>query len=66
LPVHGSGGHPLTDEELDRLESFRAFINRAEEGADIPTVANDDLKALHELSVDMAKRRVAGELLFRP
>jgi hypothetical protein len=46
----------MADEQLDRLESFRVFITAAEEGAAIPPVAEHDLKCLHELSVERAKR----------
>ncbi len=46
----------MADEQLDRLESFRAFIKAAEEGVAIPPVAKGDLRVLHEISVDMAKR----------
>jgi hypothetical protein len=51
----------MADEQRDRLESFRAFIQAAEEGAAIPPVAEDDLKRLHEISVDLAKRRVGKD-----
>ena len=46
----------MTNAQLDRLESFRAFIKAAEEGATIPPVAQGDLKSLHELCVERAKR----------
>ena len=46
----------MVDEQLDRLESFRVFIKAAEEGAAIPPVAGQDLKCLHELCVERAKR----------
>ena len=46
----------MTDEQLDRLESFRVFIKAAEEGTAIPPVAEQDLKCLHELCVERAKR----------
>lgn len=46
----------MADEQLDRLESFRVFITAAEEGAAIPPVAERDLKCLHELCVERAKR----------
>jgi len=36
-------------------ESFRAFIKMAEEGGAIPTVAEDDLRRLHEFCVEMSK-----------
>jgi|SRR5271165_4189421 len=51
----------MSDEQLDRLESFRAFIKAAEEGATIPPVAKDDLRVLHEISVDMAKRHLGKD-----
>ena len=43
----------MPDEQLLR---FRAFIKAAEEGATIPTVVENDLKCLHELCVERAKR----------
>ena len=46
----------MTDEQVDRLESFRVFIKAAEEGDAIPPVEEEDLKCLHELCADMAKR----------
>lgn len=41
---------------LHRLETFRTFIKAAEEGADIPPVTEEDLKRLHEMCADRAKR----------
>jgi len=38
------------------LISFRHFIQQAEQGAAIPSVSERDLKALHELAVQRAKR----------
>jgi hypothetical protein len=38
------------------LESFRLFIKQAEAGGPIPTVDEHDLKCLHELCVQRAKR----------
>jgi len=46
----------MADEQLDRLDSFRVFITAAEEGAAIPPVAEQDLKCLHGLCVERAKR----------
>jgi hypothetical protein len=46
----------MVDAQLDRLESFRAFIKAAEEGAAIPPVDESDLKRLHEMRADMTKR----------
>lgn len=46
----------MADEQVDLLESFRVFIKAAEEGAAIPPVAEHDLKRLHELCVQRAKR----------
>ena len=46
----------MADEERDRLKSFRDFIKAAEEGATVPPVGEDDLKALHEASLDMTRR----------
>lgn len=46
----------MLDRQLDLLNSFRAFIKAAENGAPIPPVDKLDLKALHELSVERAKR----------
>lgn len=55
------GKKEMADEQSDRLETFRAFIRAAEEGAPIPPVAEDDLRRLHEVSQDMAKRRVGKD-----
>jgi hypothetical protein len=46
----------LSDQQLELLNSFRAFIKAAEDGAPIPPVNELDLKALHELCVERAKR----------
>jgi hypothetical protein len=46
----------MAEQQVDLLESFRAFIKKAEEGAAIPTVSEHDLKCLHELCVERAKR----------
>jgi len=46
----------MASEQDILLESFRAFIKAAEEGAVVPPVADHDLKSLHELCVERAKR----------
>jgi len=46
----------MSDPQADLIHSFRAFIKAAEEGASIPPVEEHDLKALHELCVERAKR----------
>lgn len=46
----------MSDERVDLLQSFRVFIKAAEDGAAIPPVEESDLKALHELCVERAKR----------
>ena len=46
----------MSDQQAELLKSFRAFIKAAEEGAPIPPVDEHDLKALHELCVERAKR----------
>src|SRR5215831_10915420 len=46
----------MSDQQSDQLKSFRAFLKAAEEGAPIPPVDEHDLKALHELCVERAKR----------
>ncbi len=51
----------MVDEERERLESFRAFLKAAEEGAVIPPVDEHDLKCLHELCVQRAKRYVGKD-----
>lgn len=43
-------------DDLERLKLFRAFIKSAEDGATIPAVSEDDLRRLHELSIDLTKR----------
>src|SRR5580765_7930053 len=47
---------PMPDPQTELLTSFRAFIQSAEEGAPIPPVDEHDLKALHELCIERAKR----------
>ena len=46
----------MPDQQSELLKSFRAFIKAAEEGASIPVVDEHDLKALHQLCVERAKR----------
>src|ERR1700757_4673461 len=46
----------MSDSESELLTSFRSFLAEAEKGAAIPTVDEHDLKALHELCVERAKR----------
>jgi len=46
----------MSDQQAELLSSFRAFIQQAEAGATIPPVDEHDLKALHELCVERAKR----------
>lgn len=46
----------MSDQQTELIQSFRAFIKVAEEGATIPAVDEHDLKALHELSIERAKR----------
>ena len=43
-------------ERVDLLQSFRQFIKTAEQGAQIPPVDEQDLKSLHELCIERAKR----------
>lgn len=51
----------MTDPTVDLLHSFRAFLKEAEEGASIPAVDEHDLKRLHELCVERAKRYVGKD-----
>lgn len=46
----------MSDQQSELLRSFRSFLSAAEEGASIPPVDERDLKALHELCVERAKR----------
>ena len=46
----------MSDQQSELPRSFRAFIKAAEEGATIPAVDEHDLKALHDLCVERAKR----------
>lgn len=46
----------MSDQQLELLHTFRAFIKAAENGAPIPPVDEHDLKALHELCTERAKR----------
>jgi len=51
----------MANAPVDRLQSFRSFIHAAEQGAAIPPVSDRDLKALHELCVERAKRYVGKD-----
>jgi hypothetical protein len=46
----------MSDAQAELLTTFRAFIKSAEQGAPIPPVEEHDLKALHELCIERAKR----------
>jgi hypothetical protein len=46
----------MSDEALDLLKSFRAFLAEVEAGSAIPAVDEHDLKCLHQLCVERAKR----------
>jgi len=46
----------MSDAQAELLTTFRAFIKSAEQGAPIPPVDQHDLKALHELCIERAKR----------
>ncbi|MGC2448633.1 MAG: hypothetical protein WA477_13390 [Candidatus Sulfotelmatobacter sp.] len=46
----------MSDEPVEVLKSFRAFLREVEQGAVIPEVAEHDLKCLHQLCVERAKR----------
>jgi len=51
----------MADEQAELLERFRGFIKAAEEGAAIPPVPVHDLKCLHELCIERAKRYVGKD-----
>jgi hypothetical protein len=51
----------MTDTAADLLHSFRDFVKEAEKGAIIPPVKEEDLKHLHELCVERAKRYVGKD-----
>ena len=51
----------MADEHLDRLESFRVFIQAIEEGFPVPPVNSDDLKRLHEMSEYVAKEHPGSD-----
>jgi len=46
----------MADSQFELVESFRVFIHQAEQGSAIPPVGAHDLKCLHELCVERAKR----------
>ncbi|HEV2402348.1 MAG TPA: hypothetical protein VGS27_35795 [Candidatus Sulfotelmatobacter sp.] len=46
----------MLSETAELLQAFRTFISAAEHGATIPPVCEQDLKNLHELCVERAKR----------
>jgi hypothetical protein len=45
----------MADKRLDRLESFRAFIQATEEGAPVPPVSEEQLRHLHKIHLYTAK-----------
>lgn len=45
----------MADKRLDRLESFRAFIQATEEGAPVPPVSQEHLRHLHRIQLYLAK-----------
>lgn len=46
----------MSSEPVEILNAFRNFIEAAENGSTIPTVDEHDLKSLHELCIERAKR----------
>jgi len=46
----------MSDSQSDLIKNFRDFIKAAEQGAIVPPVDDQDLKALHELCIERAKR----------
>jgi hypothetical protein len=46
----------MSPEQADLIHAFQTFIKSAEEGATIPPVDEHDLKRLHELCIERAKR----------
>jgi hypothetical protein len=46
----------MSSEPVDLLHSFRTFIEAVEKGAAIPPVDEHDLKSLHTLCLERAKR----------
>jgi len=46
----------MADERAELLHSFQMFIKAAEDGAEIPSVGEKDLRSLHALCVERAKR----------
>ena len=46
----------MAHEQVELLASFRLFIREAETGAAVPPVSEHDLKILHDLCVERAKR----------
>jgi hypothetical protein len=51
----------MANEKQERLQFFRDFIKAAERGAAIPPVTEDNLRLLHEVSADFARRRVGKD-----
>ncbi len=46
----------MTYDTVDLLHSFRGFLKDAEQGATVPSVDAQDLKSLHELCLERARR----------
>ena len=49
-------GEAMSYEYAELVKSFQSFIREAEQGVAIPPVNKDDLKCLHGLCVEAAKR----------
>lgn len=45
----------MAGKHLDRLQSFRAFVQATEEGAPVPPVSQEHLKNLHRIQLYLAK-----------
>jgi len=46
----------MPDAQSELIKNFRDFIHAAEQGAIVPSVDEHDLKALHELCIERARR----------
>lgn len=54
--AYNFSGELMFEEPSELLLSFRSLIRQAEKGGAIPSVSERDLKALHELAIERAKR----------
>ena len=51
----------MRDEHVDRLDSFRDFLQAIEQGSPVPPVDSDDLRRLHQMSEFVTKQHPGSD-----